>query len=106
MTTKKDFNKPAKADKKADKPKRDAGTWIGLTMLVGMGMICSAGAIGGVALAITSFATQPGMAFGGIMLSGGMGYILPYLVTGINELLNPGESKMKSPTTEFKKAGI
>ena len=92
MPIKNELNKSAE---KTPKPKRDIYTWIGVSMLVGMGMICSAGAIGGIALAITSFSAQPSMALGGLVLSGASGCILPYLVDGINELLDPGSTSRK-----------
>lgn len=101
MAKKKDFNKPAK---KAEKPRRDAGTWIGIISLVGMGMICSAGALGGIALAVTAMGTNSGMVFGGLMLTCGMGYILPYIVQGINELIDPKPKEAKK--TDLKNAGI
>lgn len=106
MTAKDQLNSAGhKKKEKKTRKKRPAGTWIGVTMLIGMGLLCSAGAVGGIALAITAMATNPGMAFGGLMMSAATGYVLPYLVEGINTLLDPEaaaekrEQKLKLKTT-------
>lgn len=101
MSAKNDLNKSAE---KKTAPKRDAYTWIGVSMLVGMGLICSGGVIGGIALAITSFSVQPAMALGGFLLAGASSYIMPYIVDGINETLNPGSTARKY--SDKKKTGL